>query len=181
MPEKAQLGRRQCRGSELLGNFTVGRSGLLPSQDRDPIIPSTRKVCSSSRERTRPPAGNWCQQVIFPSFILSHLHSGVPRKARLSHCTRRSLKERVTGLSWSKGCAQVTPGSCRSGVSLQLLRIGKTIGLAASLQSLTLPSSWTLCLPTSAVYHTGAFGRQTRKIHDLHKVVGRKRPMVGQA
>lgn len=58
VPEKAQLGRGQYRGSELLGKFTVGMSGLLPSQDRDPIIPSTRKVCSSSRERTRPPAGN---------------------------------------------------------------------------------------------------------------------------
>lgn len=81
----------------------------------------------------------------------------------------------------SKGCAQVTQGSCRSRVRLQLLSLGRTIGLAASWQSLTLPSSWTLCLPMSAVYHTGAFGRQTRKIHDLHEVVGRKRPMVGQA
>lgn len=81
----------------------------------------------------------------------------------------------------SEGCAWVTLGSCRSGVRLQLLSLGKTIGLAASWQSLTLPGSWTLCLPTSAVYHTGAFGRQTRKIHDLHEVVGRKRPMVGQA
>lgn len=171
-------------------------SGLLPSQDRDPIIPSTRKVCFSSRDRTRLPAGSWCQQVIFPSFILSHLHAGVPRKARFSHCTRRPLQERVTGLSWSKGwplasgkqrprrskgCVQGTPWSCRSGVRLQLLSLGKTIGLVASWQSCTLLSSWTLCLPTSVVYHTGAFGRLTRKIHDLHEVVGRKRPMVGQA
>lgn len=103
VPEKAQLGRGQYRGSELLGNSTVGMSGLLPSQDRDPIIPSTRKVCLSSRERTRLPAGNWCQQVIFPSFILSHLHAGVPRKTRFSCCTQRPLQERVPGLSRSKG------------------------------------------------------------------------------
>lgn len=70
---------------------------------------------------------------------------------------------------------------CRSGARLQLLSLSKTIGLVASWQSLSLPSSPTLCLPTSAVYHTGAFGRQTRKIYDLHGVVGRKRPMVGQA
>lgn len=196
VPEKTRLGRGQCRGSELLGNSTVGVSGLLLSQDRDPIIPSTRKVCFSSRERTRLPAGSRCQQVIFPSFILSHLHAGVPRKARFSHCTRRPLQERVTGFSWSKswplasgkqrprkskGCAQVTSGSCRSRVRLQLPSLGNTIGLVASWQSLTLPCSWTLCLPTSAVYHTGAFGRLTRKIHDLHEVVGRERPMVGQA
>lgn len=30
----------------------------LPSQDRDPIIPSTRKACFSSREGTRLPAWN---------------------------------------------------------------------------------------------------------------------------
>lgn len=93
----------------------------------------------------------------------------------LAPCFRQTKPQKEHGL-----CSGHTR-SCRSRVRLQLLSSGKTTGLVASWQSLTLPSSWTLCLPTSAVYHTGVFGRPTRKIHDLHEAVGRKRPMVGQA
>lgn len=106
-----QWGNKTGARENIAGQGTVQRLcpgwGLYcdhsPHQDRDPIIPRTRKACFSSRERTRLPAQNWCQQVILPSFILSHLHSGVPRKARLSLCTWRTLQEKVTDLSWNKG------------------------------------------------------------------------------
>lgn len=109
------------------------------------------------------------------------LHPAVPE--RKSH---GALLEQGPAPCFRQAKAQKEQGVCsghtrelQKWVSLQLLSIGKTVGLAASWQSLTLPSGWTLCLLTSAVYHTGAFGRQTRKIHDLHEVVGRKRPIDG--
>lgn len=69
VPEKTQVGRGQCRGSELLGNSTVNMPGLLPSQDRDPIIPSTRKPVSP------PGRGQGCQLGTGVNKSFSHLSS----------------------------------------------------------------------------------------------------------